>query len=328
MRNLYVISINHKQASSETRELLHDAFAKLKDHRLIKTQVNGLVYLHTCNRVELYFEADEDLCIPLWENWVAKVKASTINVQPMIITGADKCQSYILRVALGLESAIDGDDQILGQLKRAFKEARSQNLLSTLLERSLQSIMRCHKQVCRETKYYQHSTSLAYHSLKEAERHFGGVVRDRSVLIIGAGDMARQVVKYMPKFTFAKVYVFNRTQANAYTMVKDSSISVLDREDVAGSWDLVINCIDQAEQYLRLLDIDLLLDLSVQGSNLRHANTEIHLSDMEAKLAVREKTRISDFDKVLAIMDEHARDYEGWLFDWQQRKKLSNLRRA
>jgi len=170
MRQLFIISANHLSTSAQERLLLKlsdTQWDQLSTHMLQGLQVSGYVHLQTCNRIEIIYEHHTDVSDDIIGTWLSLIDHKEIAEQHFdVCSGTDDCINYLLRLSLGFQSAIYGDDQILQQLKTAFEAARSDQRLSSLLERSYQSMMRTHKQVCRETDYKSQTVSLAYQALK------------------------------------------------------------------------------------------------------------------------------------------------------------------
>lgn len=328
MRQLHILSINHQTSTDESREQFHKAHSYMELLLQDMGGVMGYVYVHTCHRVEFYIDADMVSLEDLWHRWKKNAELTSEHVKAHRLSGVESCQRYILRVAMGLDSIVKGDDQILGQLKRAFLSSREKGNLSTLLERSFQSMMRCHKQVCTQTQYRQQSVSLAYHSLKEAKTYFGDVTKDKKVLIIGAGDMAQQIVTYLPKFRFGELHLTNRTRKKAERIAEGREIEILDLSNLDGEWDLVVSCIDNATPYLEECKINLLIDLSVLPHKVLSTRYTIHLKEMQLKLASQEKVRLNDIVHVKEIMEEHIISYRMWTDAWHLRRSVKRAKRA
>jgi glutamyl-tRNA reductase len=79
------------------------------------------VILQTCNRVEVFGvvkEPDEDR---LLEQWVSAVGLSEQDLESIEINKGNEAIEHLMRLAAGLESLVVGEDQILGQVRRAFE---------------------------------------------------------------------------------------------------------------------------------------------------------------------------------------------------------------
>lgn len=324
MRTLQIISLNHLDVDATTREHFHNYSDLLMSRILADDQIYGIVYVHTCNRVELILEADKEVAKRVWKSWCGLAETKDAQVAQKITQGVLACQRYLLQVAMGMRSAVLGDDQILAQLKKSFEVARHQGQLSTLLERSYQGIMQCHKEICRDTRYKQQGTSLAYHTLKEIKNHFDGDLSSKHLLIIGGGDMALQVVKYVDKFAFDKVTITNRTLEKAERLAHDHNVEVLASSELSERYDAVISCIPNGAQYLNNTNVGVYADLAaVHHAEGLDANKVILLNEMQHKLAEMRTYQIGDLTIVRKILCYHATKYLHWAMAWKARRNMS-----
>lgn len=323
MRNIQILSLSHTNVSADVRELFHKNSDRLRSFVQQHESIVGHVYVHTCNRVELIIEAKADIRYDIWKLWCRLSHVGYTDVKYSTHFGMFDCQRYLLQVALGLRSVVPGDDQILSQIKQSFESSRKSNQMSTLLERSYQSVMQCHKEVCRDTNFRQHSISLAYHTLKEIREHFDKKISNKKVLILGAGDMALQVIKYMDRFAFDKVHIANRTLAKAQLLVEDKNIDAIAVQDLDEHYDVVISCIPNGAQYLSNTAIDLYADLAAQhiGDQL-DAEHIVTLEYMQHKMAEMKKFQFGELNTVRKIISNHATQYMKWGVAWAMRNDL------
>ncbi|MDF1697989.1 MAG: hypothetical protein P1U56_19230 [Saprospiraceae bacterium] len=328
MRNIHIISINHRTHSSDERiqlDLTDESGNQLRGYLRLELGVLGCVHLRTCNRIELIYEAERNLNKKIVEKWLdlsfcsTKIDSGSFEC----FAGADECIEHLHQLSVGFKSAIYGDDQILSQLKKAFENARKQKELSTLLERSYQSIMRFHKKVCRETDFKSHTISLAYQALKSAKRKFGvRKLAEKKLLIIGAGDMAAQVVKYSSKFKFGNICITNRTESKARNLVKNTTIEVLPIQEVNfQQFDLVISCTDQGfDQIDDWSSIEYYIDLSLYSSQIKSLEVgHIFLQELQEVINGQNKARMQAVDKVQLILLEKSNEYTEWCAEWKKR---------
>jgi len=328
MRNIQVISINHQMLNSEERialNLKNEGWKQLFAYLTYNLGVDGYVLLQTCNRIELYYESEIELREEIIGKWLSLLdeKLNLNKGSFQTFSGSQECIEHFLQLSAGFKSAIYGDDQILSQLKKAFEEARQNKSMSTLLERAYQAIMRFHKQICRKTDFKSQTVSLAYQALKSARHRFGSEkLKGKKVLIIGAGDMAAQVVKYLPKFNFGNVSITNRTKSKADTLVANTSLIVVPYEAVdIQQYDLIISCTDQGSCLIDdWTSIEYYIDLSLHSSKLSNISvSHILLSQLQEIINVQNAERMKSVDKVHLILSDKANDYVNWCHEWRNR---------
>jgi len=328
MRNIQVISTNHQTHNSEERiglDLNGDNWEQLFAFMKYNLGVEGHAILRTCNRIEIYFEASDDCSAQIIAKWLsmADVDAESAEARFQIFNGFEASIEHLLHLSVGFKSTIFGDDQIISQLKKAFEEARKDKSMSTLLERAYQSIMRFHKQVCRETDFRSHTVSLAYQALKSAKFHFGlENLMDKDLLIIGAGDMAAQVVKYLPKFKFNSVSITNRTQSKAEQLAQNKAIKVIPYQGLdTDKYDFIISCTDQGFELIdNWSSVDYYIDLSLHSAHLPDINgSHILLHELQEVINEQNKARMQCVDKVHLFLVEKINEYVDWCIEWRKR---------
>lgn len=332
MRSLQIISINHNSHSTQDRlamDMSEDLWAELFAYMKYTLQVEGLVHLSTCNRIEIYYEADTDFRFQIIDKWMFLNElgngAYSSNIKTYL--GTDICIRYLLNLSMGFYSAIPGDDQIIAQLKKAFQFAHSIGNLSTLLERSFQAVMKCHKQICNDTDYRKQSVSLAYHSLKSIYNYISkDDLQTKKVLIIGAGDMAAQVVKYINRFSFMQIAICNRTRDKAEVLVTGHPIEVVDYATVDTSeFDIVISCINQGFDKINAAsDLEYYIDLSLRSATIGEVEfPHILLPELQAYIKAENVKRFSSIGVVKRILGEHAIVFADWVMKWESRQLAS-----
>jgi len=334
MRNLYIISINHQTHCAEERiqfDLSEEGWAELSAYLKYNLCVDGYVLLRTCNRLELYYESDQNRNKSIMDKWSSLIRNAIISDIDKVETYSDYHASieHLLHLSTGFKSAIFGDDQILSQLKKAFEEARANKTLSTLLERAYQSIMRSHKQICRNPDFKSQTISLAYQALKSARFRFGTEnLKNKNVLIIGAGDMAAQVVKYLPKFKFKGVSITNRTQSKAEKLAAHSSLQILPYDEFRiEQFDIVISCTDQGFGLVSDWSlVEYYIDLSLHSAHLSDVPvSHILLKELQELINERNNIRMKSVDRVHEILGHIATEYEKWCVDWSERMNRMSI---
>lgn len=135
------------------------------------------VILETCHRVEAYVASPDD----------ARHVRPTLPPGGGALSG-ERAVHHAMRVAVGRDSVVMGEDQVLHQLRVSFDEARAGGALDPTLERLFTLALRAGR-LARSWRRGP-TRSLADVALESIERQVGPV-RGRPVLIIGAGSMGR-----------------------------------------------------------------------------------------------------------------------------------------
>ncbi len=236
------VHITHRSADMECLELIgrHDAHSLL----LALSVVNGVresFVLRTCNRVEMYVVTDDDdLTRPGLDRLVARF--IPFDMQSNFVqyrTDRDSIR-HLFRVSAGLESLIVGEDQIQSQVKQAFSLALEAGLIGPRLSLVLRRAISTGKKVRTDTRLNKGAVSVGSAAVAMAETLLGDL-SGRSILILGAGEMATLIAKHLAGKGVQTVFFSNRTydrakelafQLNGKAVRLDSLYDYLPRTDI------------------------------------------------------------------------------------------------
>jgi glutamyl-tRNA reductase len=178
------------------------------------------VLLSTCNRVELY-AADEQQQGPPPPDELAMFLAECRGVDPTSVGGVlggdqgPAAVKHLFCVAAGLDSMVLGEPQIVAQVKQAWQIAQQSGTTGPLTGELFQAALRAAKRVASETAVGRERLSIP--SVAVADFAAGVFERfdDKRVLLIGAGKMAAETLRYLADAGARDVQVINRTARRA-----------------------------------------------------------------------------------------------------------------
>ncbi|MGO3146298.1 MAG: glutamyl-tRNA reductase [Leucobacter sp.] len=155
---------------------------------------SGSVVLATCNRFEVY----ADTHLPYGEAFISRIAAATglpqAELEELAVTKTGpKTAEHLFKVASGLESAVVGEHEIAGQVRRAHTEAREQGTLTHDLEHLFRTATRTSRTVGHRTSLRSTGRSLVRLALRIAEARIPDW-KGTSVLLIGTGEYAGATV--------------------------------------------------------------------------------------------------------------------------------------
>ena len=190
MTDLYRIGLPQPTATLADREAW--ALSPAAQRALSEVPLPGLAVLATCNRVEVYVEgepADADAARRAWSQAVGQDPAGV-----SIVSGA-RAVRHLARVASGLESAVLGEAQILGQVRRARADAERAGTLSPLLDKAFCLSIEAGRRVRTDTDLGQGVASTASAAVALASKASGGL-SEADVVIVGGGEIGRLLAKH------------------------------------------------------------------------------------------------------------------------------------
>jgi glutamyl-tRNA reductase len=219
--NLRAIGCNVASAAVELREKLAFDAAKLARALAELPARYGAeaVVLGTCNRVELYLartDADAPVHSPLIAEFLAEVHGVPAEaVHPHLYEHADEAAvRHAFRVAAGLDSVVLGEDQIAAQVKESFDIAQKAGATGPLLNALFPVASRVSKRVRTETGLAEGRVSVASAAVEYLRPVFE-TFTDKTVLVIGAGEMGRLTLNHIRELNPARVLVTNRSPEKA-----------------------------------------------------------------------------------------------------------------
>lgn len=330
---LSLVGFNYKHTPLALREVLNIPSARLPallDEVRQACALDELMVLSTCNRVEFYFSAAEgeqaSQSILAWmkrgfSGWEGEIerRAVILHDQPAV--------THLFRVACSLESMVIGEPQILGQVKESFQIARQQRTVGPYLTGLMQKVFQAAKRVRSETGIARFPVSVSYMAVELAGKIFERL-DDKTVMVIGAGDMAELVVAHLKRKGVRKLVITNRTFSNAVALAERVQGSAVPFEEMAGQLaasDIVIastgaqgHVVDKemARQAAKsrkgnpifFIDIAVPRDISPEVGSL----SNVYCYDIDAlqtAASANLKERESESGKAQAIIDDEMRSF-------------------
>jgi glutamyl-tRNA reductase len=220
----FVLGLNHRTAPVDVREKLVIAPHKLPEtlQRLkAHSQTDELVCLSTCNRTEIYAQAKNrsearDAFQQIFQEW-ADIKGLS---EHLYYRESEEAVQHLFSVTSGLDSMVQGEHEILAQVKQAYQLSHEQGFTGKLFNVLFQRSLYVGKRVRTETGLGAGAASVGSIAVGMAERIFGSL-EDRAVMILGAGTMAELAAKHLLAHKARSLLVANRTFERACEVAKE-----------------------------------------------------------------------------------------------------------
>ncbi|RNI28198.1 glutamyl-tRNA reductase [Rufibacter immobilis] len=219
------LSLSYKTAPIAVREMVSlneigckNLLDKLKEF----TSAQEVLVLSTCNRTEVYYSAETDLSKEIIKLIaIEKGFLATSAIAPYFISlqNHDEAVRHLFNVAIGLESQVVGDFQILNQVKNAYQWATQADTVGPFLHRLLHTIFFTNKRVSNETAFRDGAASVAYATVELVEELTQQMENPR-VLMLGVGEMGSTVCLNFQKTRIKNVVVANRTHHKAVELAQ------------------------------------------------------------------------------------------------------------
>jgi glutamyl-tRNA reductase len=202
-----------------------------------------LVLLSTCNRVELYTAAAEsapghDLDGGPDRSEVLEFLAQQRHISvdrlmaTMMYRSGTEAVSHLFAVAASLDSMVVGETQILSQVKEAYDLACSSGSAGPLTHAAFQAASRVAKRVQRETTIHRKRVSVPSVAVGEVASEFFETLAGKTVVLLGAGDMGRETMRYLLDAGADDIRILNRSLARAESVAEEFGGRVMAWDDL------------------------------------------------------------------------------------------------
>lgn len=297
--------------------------------------VREVVILSTCNRLELYAEGAAAAVEPL-QALLAQVGAVPLaELRPHLTILQDEATvAHLLRVAAGVESAVLGETQVLGQVAEALAIAQGAGASGALLARLFEQAIHTGKRARAETEISRHTTSIS-----QAAAHL--VPAHSRVLIVGAGEMATLAAQALAAQGGHEITILNRTYERAAALARSVGGRALDwlqfgsalaRADaIIGATSAprpILTAADLAGQPRPLLVLDLGLPRNVDPAvgALPHV-THWTLDDLQALVTANLAQRGAAVPLVETLVADETAQFFDWLHSRAVAPVITDLQR-
>lgn len=220
--SIFVIGINYKTASVALREKMYFARDLLPFYLqdvLSRGVSREAVLISTCNRSELYCEANEAEKVRDWFLTQTTLSRQEI-ASALYVYQGQAAVAHIMRVACGLDSMVLGEPQILGQMKEAFSESCTAGAVGALFHRLFQQVFAVAKEIRATTAIGACPVSMASAAVHFAKQQLPDLTQ-ANVVLIGAGEATELLMRYLAPQLTQPVKIVNRTLEKAALLTQE-----------------------------------------------------------------------------------------------------------
>jgi glutamyl-tRNA reductase len=318
-----VVGISHRSADIDVLErvaLDPDAATKLALAVKHTPAVGESAVLATCNRTEVYatverFHAGMDEVTAILSD-VTGVPLLDL-AEHLYVHFEEGAVAHLFQVAVGLDSMIVGESQILGQVKETLRVGQDLETIGTDLNALIQHALRVGKRARAETGIDSAGRSVVSAGL-EAVGGFEG----RRALVVGAGSMASLAAQTLINGGAQSVTIANRNYDRAVALAErigGTAIQLAAVPDALADADLVVSCtgargVVLTEEMIRnaadgrlfgVLDVALPRDVAPEVARIPGV-TLVTLADLAGTAGGSEH----DIDEVRRIVGEETGSFE------------------
>jgi glutamyl-tRNA reductase len=335
---LGVVGVNYKSSSLQLREKLvfnEGEIVELIGAMREEEPDAELVVLSTCNRTELYFNLPES-CVHRDFNYLIKrmilFKDLKDEVRRHFYTyGEREAVTHLFEVASGLNSMVLGENQVLGQVKEAYRISASRKNTRTVLNRLFHRAFEVGKRVRTETAINEGALSISSAAVELASRIFNELAA-HPVLLIGAGETGELVLQCLCERGTSHVHIANRTLERAQHLSEKYNAQAVPLQDLPEylvHCDIIVSSTSAPEHLVSfdavkravahrhnrpIFFIDLSVPRDVEEEVKKLQNVFVYdIDDLEAVVAHNYERRKGEIEKAGEIIAQHTSDFYSWL---------------
>jgi len=332
---LVVHHLTYRDWPVEVREKV--TFTAEQRHAMLRQmhhqqEISEAVVLQTCNRLELYLYAKKDfdcrgfLCGLLGPCGAEAVDTWTAHGGEK--AGLDAVR-HLFEVAAGLDSQMIGENQILAQVKAAYTESLEARMSKLVFHRLFHNAFRVGKAVRTRTNINCGAVSIALAAVEMAREKTD--LATARALVIGAGENAELVARYLAKSGVAGLMIANRDIEKARAMArlfeKAEAIGLSDIVSRLGEVDVLISstaapqCIltrdgvewSLADRSRPLLIVDIAVPRDIDPAIGRLPGVRLYnIDDLDGQISANRAKRNDEIPKAKAVVEEFVALFSQW----------------
>lgn len=345
---IFSFGMSHRSAPLEVLERLAFAPDEVPEalRRLCRMEgIEEAALLTTCHRTEIY-AVTQDLAAGFAS--LGRFLVESRHIPPEFLEKYGfrlqglSAARHLFTVASGLDSLVVGEDQILGQVRDALKQASAAGTVRAYLSMLFRQATRVGARVRRETRIGGHGRSLSSVAVELARKLFGDL-RERAVLVIGTGEASELVLHALVRHRAGRILVISRTLERASAVARrygGRAITYGDLQEALQEVDIVISSTAAPHPVITLellrgiaerrLHPLVLIDLAVPRDIDPHVRDlpNVRLYDLEGLQAiVDERVRgcLEEVPKAEGIVAEEVEKFARWLRTRQVAPTIAEL---
>lgn len=349
---LVVVGLNHRTAAVEVRERFWMSGCRQAQVLSMLSQGEGIeevLVFSTCNRTEFVVWGDATLAV----NSILRLLTAEYDLKLQEWNSFyrlldEQALAHAFRVSCGLDSMCIGEEQIVRQVARAWKQAHNGGCTGRFLDAVLRKSLSVRHRVHKLTPLGSHFVSAPAAALKLADHIFGSIAA-KKVAVLGAGHMAETTVRELSLRGAQSVCIVGRTQARAEELIRRigqpagafRTCGLEDRDKCLANADLVISATAASRfvvtpedmkrlaverQGCKLVLIDLALPRDIDPAVRVFDGVLLYdLEDLERAVEPRIGTRIGETEAEKIVLTE-VRDFRKQLIAGGAAPELTALR--
>lgn len=220
-----LLGINHKTAELNIREqftVAESDYAEVIEKLTSEDAINAAVVISTCNRTEYYLSVNS---AKEFLQQSKEIFGFDTHADFVYFKTGEQCAAHLFAVTAGVDSLVVGETQIQGQVKRAFDVAINL-VIDSEINKLFQMALKTAKIVRSDTEIGRNPVSVAHCAVQLGRQIFGSLDQQK-ILIIGAGETAELLIRYLINHDAKNITIANRSIENAHKLAQVFDANVI-----------------------------------------------------------------------------------------------------
>ena len=347
-----LLGISYKTAPLEIREQFSfekEDILEFSERLFHQFDFSEIVVISTCNRTEIYFSQNNysftESIKMLFESLIRFKNVETKCQEAFYSFSGMKAARHLFEVTSGIDSMVIGEDQVISQVKEAYMFCTEANLTDAVLMRLFQKSFEAGKRVRTETDGIRKGATSISHVAAELCLNLFPDLSEKTVLLIGAGEIGSLALQSMVKKGAKNVKVANRTFQKAEKLASSldgKAIPFEHFEEFIPKSDIIMVATGSQQPIItRKMVEDLLpgikqaplvfVDLSVPR-NVEEKVGELEkvqrygVDDLQQVIQENTEKRKSFIQAARQIIEDVLEDYEEWLSSRSLRPAIRTIK--
>jgi glutamyl-tRNA reductase len=267
--SVLLFGVSHRSAPVSVLEQLstdESDQVKIVEQVLQSSLVTEAMVLSTCNRVEIYAVVEAfHGGLSVIGQVLSEHSGMSLGdlTKYAYVRYAEAAVEHLFAVTSGLDSAVIGEQQVLGQVRRSYASAEAHQTVGRTLHELAQRALSVGKRVHSETGIDAAGASVVSVALEMADRRLAGGLAGRSAVVIGAGSMGALSAAHLVRAGIGRVHVVNRSLPRAERLVKNLRDQGVDAHafpfdhlpPLLADADVVVSCTGAVRPVVSLADV-------------------------------------------------------------------------
>jgi len=335
LRRFSVLAFTHKTLPLEIVGKFHIDTNQVKDQLTdlkAKLELDELMYLSTCNRVEfIMLEKSHHQITPQMIVDGLGVIFSPKDYQTVCEDAetyrGEEAVKHLFKVSASLDSMVIGEREIITQVRKSFEECRAMNLTGDFIRLVIRKTIETAKHVFTETSIFKRPVSvvsLAFLRLRELD-----MPANSRIVVVGAGKTNRAMIRFLVKHGYKNIHIYNRSLDRAEALAKEVGVNASKLSELKNhrtGFDIIVTCTSSSEPVLcesifdqlvngeqtKKIIIDLAIPGDVADEVLEKSKAYLKYINIEQLKVVADrnlKERSGEIEKCEAIVDTKLMEF-------------------